>query len=248
MAIGYIGTAQNSADGSAGTIATGARTVTAGNLLVAVIGNETSGPVWVTGIQDDADVPNVFTYVARINGSADSCEIWYAKNITGKVNSVVTATFASNASYRKICVLEFSGCDLTTPWVSDEYALGSGSGTAFATGDMPSTDVAESVLVSGVMLYATSTINSWDDNQTHNFSVVDTLSYFGAAYYIESASAIYRSKGVAGSSGNWANVVAAFGAGGAVDLTTSLADKTNISDQQTTQLDKLCVIKGGYAI
>jgi len=219
----YVGVSipSGSNNGGATTIACGARTVVAGNLLVVVVGNETGGPVYASGIADLAG--NVYVSIGNNSTSGDSCEMWYAKNITGYTNNVVTATFPGNATYRRICCMEFSDCDTTAPFTAGEYNTGTAnSGTALATGTF-ATATADSVIVQGGFHgTAHSFVPGTDGVVGHTFiETYDAADYYCCAgYYIEASTGSgYKGQATAPGSGNWAIVAAAFKmAGGATNI------------------------------
>lgn len=130
--------------GGSKTIATAGISHTSGNLLVAVIGYCTN--TTVSKVEDTAG--NTYSLAKRKgpDGSNDCVEIWYAKNITGNANNVVTATFAASASYRQIHACQYSGCDTDSPL--DVSSDGSGTGTSFSTSAV-TTNQANEVIVAG---------------------------------------------------------------------------------------------------
>lgn len=115
MAIAYVNSATGSADASSSTIATTAANHTTGNLLVAfVVWNHASNTL--SSVSDTAG--NTWTRITgtdALHGTADRCEMFYAKNITGNASNTVTATFSGGAAFRRIAVVQYSGVDTTAP-------------------------------------------------------------------------------------------------------------------------------------
>ena len=155
MAIAFVNGAQNFNTASDSTIAAPATNHTAGNLLVVFVSSKNGDGTDVTAIEDTAG--NTYTritgIVSRYAGWSE-CEMWYAKNITGNANNIVTVTF--NASYinRGIQVLQYSGCDPTAPL--DQSAVGEDFTATPATANITTTQ-ADEVLVAADSLYTVKT-------------------------------------------------------------------------------------------
>jgi hypothetical protein len=114
MAIAFVNQTTGTNDAGATSLPATAASHTAGNLLVV-------GVVWTNNVA--ANVPTdtalntyVSTGVKVNNGTTDHIEIFYAKNITGNASNVVTANFAASAAFRRIVVLQYSGCDTVAPF------------------------------------------------------------------------------------------------------------------------------------
>lgn len=125
MAIALVNTTSGTADGSANSLAATAANHTAGNLIV--VGCVWSGNVNATVPTDTALNTYVSTGQKGDNGTSDHVEVFYAKNIAGNAANVVTGHWASAVTFRRVMVLQYSGCDTTAP-----FATGEG-GTALAT-------------------------------------------------------------------------------------------------------------------
>lgn len=130
LAIARVNVIYGAATGSASTLSTGSYTSTTGNLLVAATRGDGAA---LTSI---ADGTNTFTKITESAASDPRLSIWYAKNITG-VTHTFDATWASNASYRWLYVIEYSGAHTTTPLDISGSNTGSGTtdlvSTAFTT-------------------------------------------------------------------------------------------------------------------
>jgi hypothetical protein len=114
VAIAFVNSAVGNNDASATSLAAASANHTTGNLVVV-------GVVWSNNV--NANVPTdtagntyVSTGVRVNNGTSDHIEIFYAKNITGNAANVVTANFAAAATFRRIVVLQYSGCHTTAPF------------------------------------------------------------------------------------------------------------------------------------
>lgn len=111
--------------GSANTIATAGKVTTSGNMVAA-------GICWfaTTGTVNSVTDTGLNTYVqatgALIHGTGDTCDIWYAKNITGNASNVVTANLSGAQTFRSIHILQYSGADPTAPF--EIAATGTGTG------------------------------------------------------------------------------------------------------------------------
>ena len=200
MAIAYVNGVGNFESAGATTIAAPAANHTTGNLLVVFVGlRDTS--VTVSSIADTAG--NTYTYVTRIAGTSSAIECWYAKNITGNANNVVTATFSASVYYRTITVNQYSGCDTSAPL--DQYNTGTGYDTAPTTGNITTT-VADEVLVAGVRLLASRIITAG----TNYTKRVDTSSWGASEDRIVSATGTYNATFSLSDVTYWATIVASF--------------------------------------
>ncbi len=100
----------------------------AGNLLVVICRNG-SFAISQTAATDTAG--NTFVGLAPVvDGNVGVLQMWYAKNINGNANNVVTCHFASPDSWQTISVLQYAGADPNNPLDSQVNA---NSGTAKAT-------------------------------------------------------------------------------------------------------------------
>jgi hypothetical protein len=204
MAIAYVNGVGNYGGIYATTIAAPAANHTAGNLLVVFVGL-VSSTATVSSIADTAG--NTYTYVASIVYSAYyRIECWYAKNITGNANNVVTVTYSASVTYRTITVDQYSGCDPSAPL--DQYNTGSGNSAAPTTGNITTTS-ADEVLVAGVHLDANKTITA-GANYTKR-TLTDPAPSFGASEdRIVSATGTYNATFSLNSAAGWVIIVASF--------------------------------------
>lgn len=126
MAQTLVNTTSGTSDGSATTLAATAQNHTAGNAIyVAVVW---SGNVNAQIPTDTAGNTYVSTGQKASNGTSDHTEIFYAENISGNASNIVTAHFASAATFRRVLVHQVSGSA-----TSGSFTSGQG-GTAVATG------------------------------------------------------------------------------------------------------------------
>ncbi len=100
----------------------------AGNLLVVICRNG-SNTVSQTAPTDTAG--NTFVGLTRAtNAGIGAIQMWYAKNINGNPNNVVSCHYASSNAYLTISVLQYAGADTGSPLDSQ---AGANSGTNKAT-------------------------------------------------------------------------------------------------------------------
>jgi len=130
MAIDLVGSAATgSSDVDGTTIASAAASHTTGNLLVVCVGRTSASGGAVQSVSDTAG--NTYSLCAESKNpgasQTEETEVWYAKNITGNASNVITATYSISASKRRIIVLQYSGADLTAPYETGEYEMGSGT-------------------------------------------------------------------------------------------------------------------------
>lgn len=135
MAIAYVSGQVNTPDSSSGTsISSPALNVTSGRLIVvAVYGYDpTFSGLTVTGISDTAG--NTYHQAASYASDPALCQdIWYAYNVTGNANNVVSVTF-NRACVYKICAQhQYSGARTTSPLDTSNNGT-NGSGTSMSTG------------------------------------------------------------------------------------------------------------------
>lgn len=144
MAIALVNTTSGTNDASAGSLGATAASHTAGNLIV--VGVAWSNTVNVSSVTDTAGNSYTSTGQKADHISSDFVEVFYAKNITGNASNVVTANFSANATFRRVMVHQYSGCDTTAPFTTGEGSTGVGTGTAVATSSW-STATADEVIV-----------------------------------------------------------------------------------------------------
>jgi len=100
-----------------------AEAATTGNTIVLFIYNEIGGyqhaVATVSSIADTAS--NTYTKITSIAETYNrDYEVWFATNITGNANNVITVTFSDAADVRRMSVMEFSGLGTATVDVYDE--------------------------------------------------------------------------------------------------------------------------------
>jgi len=205
MAIAYVNGVGNYQSASATTIAAPAANHTTGNLLVVFVGMY-GNSVTVSSIADTAG--NTYTYVTRKVGTYNTIECWYAKNITGNTNNVVTATFGGSIDDRTITVDQYSGCDTTAPL--DQYNTGTGDSNTPTTGDITTT-AANEVLVAGVYncYFYPSTITA-GTNYTLRTLTDPAPSYGASEDRIVSATGTYNATFSLDIARDWVSIVASF--------------------------------------
>ena len=141
---------------SAGSVGPGyapaSQSHTSGNLLVVCVRYfKESGQV-VNSITDTAG--NTYTLaVAVTNNINDYLGIYYAKNITGHASNVVTVNFSATVRFVSVQVLQYSGCDTTSPLDTTASSNTQYSGS-YVTGSF-TTSQANEVLVSTVQIGST---------------------------------------------------------------------------------------------
>ena len=206
MAIEYVNGAVNFDAASYSTIAAPATNHTAGNLIVVIGASYSGDETNIASITDTAG--NAYT---RITGAADASsdciEIWYAKNIIGNANNIVTINFKYAYSFRGIHVLQYSGCDTGAPL--DTSAIGSGQSAVPVTANITTTQ-ADEVLVAGDVLF---------DPKTHTAGTGYTIrtifggsdpSFGSSEDRIVSSTGTYNASYTLDSSISWAMVMATF--------------------------------------
>jgi hypothetical protein len=189
--------ATNSASTGVTTTATAGTSNTTGNTLIVACGNETAGPVHITGIADTAT--NTYTLINHAHNGNDSAELWFATNITGNANNVVTVTWAANASYASCVIYEFSGLGTATV---DTSAILTGTGTtpnaAVTTGS------AVALLISGA--YTANSASSSSAGAGYTMPAGARRTYNAAEYQITTATGTYNGDFTGFASGAWACV------------------------------------------
>ena len=120
MAIAFLNIATGCSQVNNTTVASGAQNHTPENLLVVVAAHGVGNNIaTITGVTDTAG--NTYTFVAGTPGGSNTpgddgrCEIWYAKNIIGNANNIITVTFSANLPRKMVAVLQYSGCSVSVP-------------------------------------------------------------------------------------------------------------------------------------
>ncbi len=133
MAIAFVKSTTSTPDADQSTsVAAPAQNHASGNLIVvAVYGADPEGASpTVSSVSDTAG--NTY-YRASYQRGANYClEIWYAFNITGNANNVVTVNYSTSVYYRIVQPHEYSGV-MTSGDPFDVQNVGVGTGTAMAT-------------------------------------------------------------------------------------------------------------------
>ena len=117
----------------------------AGNLLVVICRNTTNlqsqaAPTDTAGNQFVGLTPAMVSTVGVI-------QMWYAKNIQGNANNVVTCNFPSSDAWLTISVLQYSGADPNNPLVSHASAGGSFAATSGVTPAVTASQIGGLVVV-----------------------------------------------------------------------------------------------------
>lgn len=173
----YVAYVKGSADGSSDTLATDSTyTSTTGRTLVAIAATDRTDKT----ISSITDGTNNFTYINRkVHASAGygTVELWYAKNITGVSNSTFTATWNAATTYRRLVVIELSGCSTSEPY--DVNNVGTGSTETTLTTANATTTCDNDLIIAGYTIYADRTFT-----QGSGWTMVYSASgsYFGVEY------------------------------------------------------------------
>lgn len=146
-AIALVNTTSGTNDGSGTSLGATAASHTAGNLIVAVV--VWSGNVNANVPTDTAGNTYVSTGQKANNGTSDHVEIFYAKNIAGNAANVVTGNWASAATFRRVMVHQYSGCDIAAPFATGEGGTVLATAAASATTTSWVTATADEVIVAG---------------------------------------------------------------------------------------------------
>lgn len=204
MAISFVNTTDYYNSGSSTSIATPAASHTTGNFIAVVVCNYSSTN-HVTSITDTAGN----TYVKAIQNDdmfSDSSEIWYAEDITGNANNIVTAHWGSLTSYRYICVMQFSGIETSSSL--DVTSGNDNSSTTSHTSGTNTTNQNDELIIGGYMGTQLENISAGT-----NFTMAssDTTSvYDGAEYRIVSSTGTYAATLTTGSTTASSMVMATF--------------------------------------
>jgi len=239
MAIAFQNTAQGYQTGLDDEIASAQQTHTAGRLLVVMISAWENATGAVTAVNDLAG--NTFVkatnsdYIATDDGYV---EIWYAKNITGYVNNVVTADFNGDHTYRQIIVHEYSGAHLTDPL--DQVGDNTGTGTSFTT-PASTLNHNDELIVAGYATYNTATATAGA-----GFTLRNDLTYAQSEDRIQGAKGSYGSALTYSASTDWGGVHATFrrapetktwdGGGGDNNFTTGANWNNDVAPNESDNL------------
>lgn len=199
MPVALVGTAvTGQGDGSLGSIASGAKSTTTGNCLVAFWKYEGGGPT--TTLADTAlNSWTIHSQGAHSNLSLKTA-IGYALNITANAANVVTADWSGSgtADWRRIIVLEFSGVALAS--ALDDSDAAEGTGTTYSTPAMAST--AAGVAVAGVGAFAS--LSGITAGGTPAFTVQGTVADTFLQYLISASAQSITPGGSSSTSADWA--------------------------------------------
>lgn len=144
MAIQYVNgaTTSNLTGTSITSLSTPSFNATTGNLII--VGFRSSDGATVS---DTAG--NTYTRVVNAFGvtNVGTLSFFYAKNITGNANNVVTVSFNSGG-YQEVCVAQYSGCDKNNPLdVGGSTNTTSGSSSSSITSPSFSTTTANQLII-----------------------------------------------------------------------------------------------------
>ena len=157
--IEFVNSGGNQNNGGSSTIAASAFAATAGNSIVVLTSNYTSGGMAVTSITDTAG--NSYSRAGSAGGgdANHTMEAWLAHDITGNAANVVTVNFAGSAAYRAVIALQYIG-GLAFD-AQSQFSLDAGSMVTHTTDTTPTTG-ANGVVVG---LFVT-----WDDGYAFSSS------------------------------------------------------------------------------
>ena len=211
MAAAYVNTGSGFNTASGGSIATGATSHTAGNLLVCCVRHE--GASTTISLADTAG--NTWTPLTKVThpGGDMYLQLFYALNCAGNASNVVTATFGASRTFRGIQVQQFSGLSSY-----DEEDSGTTSAGTSVTAGTVNIDGA-GVVVNGIAIYGGLVTWSASTGYTLVQNASDTQR-MGMSYELETGSSA-ESPGASGSSNDdWIIVSAAFLESGDATATT----------------------------
>jgi len=132
------------ADASAGTIDSSSMNCTGANLIVAVVESSVDR-VAVNGVVDNVNGPYT-RGTSAISNVTDYIEMWYKQNATPDAAQVVTATFVSPASFRRILTWCISGSSVSS---IDGEVSANGSGVTASTAPITPT-VGNGIMIAGM--------------------------------------------------------------------------------------------------
>jgi hypothetical protein len=156
-AISFINsTTGSSATGTPNPLPAAAANHTAGNFLaVGIVASSSSGTV--SGIIDTAG--NLYSQCAgaRGNDSGRFTDIWYAANINGNANNVVSVTFAGSYNFRSVHVIQYSNVATVNPCET----AATGNCAACSTVTSGSFSPAQNTNVNFAVTGANNTVTTW---------------------------------------------------------------------------------------
>jgi hypothetical protein len=148
VAIAYVNGDAISSSGSSTTIATTTGiNVTAGNAVLVFVSNYTTGGVAVSSIShlgSGSFTKKGTTYGGDAN---HKMECWICPNCGAYTGDKFTVNFAANATYKVLCVVQYSGMDQTNPY--DTEASGKLDGTSETSHPTNTLTAADNDLVVG---------------------------------------------------------------------------------------------------
>ena len=137
--------AGDSSGNSFSSIAAPSANHTAGNLLVVICRN---GSNFVSQTAPTDTAGNQFVGLTPATApEVGVIQMWYAKNIKGNPNNVVSCHFASPDAWLTISVLQYSGADPNNPLDSQSSASGSGAATSGVAPAVTSSQIGGLVVV-----------------------------------------------------------------------------------------------------
>src|SRR5260370_9832323 len=141
----FVNEAHAGADGtSSSTVAISATAHTTGNLLTLGVGwTDASNTITVVSVTDTAG--NTWTAGMKANNSSTSSQMWFARNITGNANNIVTVTFSSATTYRRLVVVKYSGTNITSP-LDVEATPNTGSSTSPISNSFTTTNANDQIV------------------------------------------------------------------------------------------------------
>jgi len=130
--IAYVNSSVFQGSGSAQTsLATAALNVTTGNLIVVTVSINSSGTV--SSISDTAgNTYHQATGCYETYSSSNASDIWYAYNVTGNANNVVTVVVSANVNYNAVSQIQYSGA-LATSAVFQTCGIGETFGSSLTS-------------------------------------------------------------------------------------------------------------------
>lgn len=171
------------AQSSASTIASPAATHLAGSLVV--VGISRSAGVTVTGVTDLSSGANTYHKAGATQTGGNELDLWYAYNIAGVTNNVLTVTFSGSIGYRVVFVQEFTGFGTADPFHAQ--AGGSGASALMSTGSVSVTGF-EAVIVAIFEATGDSITNASPSYNTAPINATgDPTNYFSDGYRLVTA-------------------------------------------------------------